>query len=159
MGLAIACANSPASTADCSPLATAQSFFELRSVPAILRALNRNSQPELSLITVADLIIPAALRLWLVFLLVFVLLRYPVPFSILFGAIGGFAGGLLSAWSQVKGGAPQTPKGMPPTDKLIRPDPDGSDVNPRWELPFMKTNKAKQRYIERQKRARDRRVK
>lgn len=107
----------------------------------------------------ADLIIPAALRLWLVFLLVFVLLKYPVPFSILFGAIGGFAGGLLSAWSQVKGGAPQTPKDIPPTDKLTRPDPDGSDVNPRWELPFMKTNQAKQRYIERQKRARDRRVK
>ncbi len=107
----------------------------------------------------ADLIIPAALRLWLVFLLVFVFLKYPVPFSILFGAIAGFAGGLVTAWAQVKGGAPPTPKDRPPTDKLRRPDPGGADVNPRWEVPFMKTNKAKQRYIERQKRARDRRVK
>ncbi len=105
----------------------------------------------------ADLIIPATLKIWLFFLLAFVLLGYPIPFSILFGAIGGVAGGLTSAWWQVKGGAPPTPKNLPPIDKLRRPDPD--EVDPRWELPFLKTNKAKKRYIERNQRARDRKIK
>ena len=53
-----------------------------------------------------DLIVPAALRIWLVFLLLFALLGYSVPASILFGAIGGFAGGLVSAWWYVPGGEP-----------------------------------------------------
>ena len=104
----------------------------------------------------ADLIIPAALRIWLIFLVVFVALQYSVPFSIIFGGIGGVAGGLVTAWWQMKGGSPAGPKGISPTDSLSRPDPDGSDVNPRWELPFLKTNKAQNRYIERQKRARAR---
>jgi hypothetical protein len=51
-----------------------------------------------------DLIVPAALRIWLLFLLVFSLLGYPVAFSILFGALGGFAGGMVSAWWSLKGG-------------------------------------------------------
>ncbi len=53
-----------------------------------------------------DLIVPAALRIWLVFLLVFALLGYSVTTSILFGAVGGFAGGLVSAWWQAPGGEP-----------------------------------------------------
>ncbi|MEM8505671.1 MAG: hypothetical protein AAF716_21275 [Cyanobacteria bacterium P01_D01_bin.1] len=107
----------------------------------------------------ADLIIPAVIRTWLIFLIVFFLLGYPVPFSIVFGGIGGLAGGIMSGWWQVKGGTPENPKGLPPTDKLRRPDPDGSDENPYFSLPFLKTNKANRRYIERKKRARDRRIK
>ncbi len=53
-----------------------------------------------------DLIVPAALRIWLVFLLVLILLGYSVTVSILFGAIGGFAGGLVSAWWIMPGGEP-----------------------------------------------------
>ncbi|MEM7063764.1 MAG: hypothetical protein AAF572_11440 [Cyanobacteria bacterium P01_B01_bin.77] len=53
-----------------------------------------------------DLIVPVALRIWLVFLLIFVLLGYSVTASILFGAIGGFAGGLVSAWWNALGGEP-----------------------------------------------------
>lgn len=53
-----------------------------------------------------DLIVPAALRIWLVFLLVFIVLGYSVTASILFGAIGGFAGGLVSAWWNAIGGEP-----------------------------------------------------
>ncbi|MEM9979253.1 MAG: hypothetical protein AAF808_16615 [Cyanobacteria bacterium P01_D01_bin.2] len=53
-----------------------------------------------------DLIVPAALRIWLAFLLLFVLLGYSVAASIIFGAVGGFAGGLVSAWWIVPGGAP-----------------------------------------------------
>ncbi|MBE9067300.1 hypothetical protein IQ260_11605 [Leptolyngbya cf. ectocarpi LEGE 11479] len=53
-----------------------------------------------------DLIVPVALRIWLVFLLIFVLLGYSVTTSILFGAIGGFAGGLVSAWWNALGGEP-----------------------------------------------------
>jgi hypothetical protein len=53
-----------------------------------------------------DLIVPAALRIWLLFLLVFSLLGYSVLFSILFGALGGFAGGVVTAWWQSQGGEP-----------------------------------------------------
>ena len=53
-----------------------------------------------------DLIVPAALRIWLVFLLIFVLLGYSVTASILFGVVGGFAGGLVSAWWDALGGEP-----------------------------------------------------
>ncbi len=53
-----------------------------------------------------DLIVPAALRIWLVFLLLFALLGYSVTASILFGAMGGFAGGLISAWWDAPGGEP-----------------------------------------------------
>lgn len=53
-----------------------------------------------------DLIVPSALRIWLVFLLVFILLGYPVTVSILFGAVGGFAGGVVAAWWNALGGEP-----------------------------------------------------
>lgn len=53
-----------------------------------------------------DLIVPTALRMWLVFLLLFALLGYSVTASILFGAMGGFAGGLVSAWWYAPGGEP-----------------------------------------------------
>ena len=58
-----------------------------------------------------DLIVPAALRIWLVFLLVFALLGYSVTVSILFGAVGGFAGGLVSAWWHAPGGEPAVKQG------------------------------------------------
>ncbi|MBE9060922.1 hypothetical protein [cf. Phormidesmis sp. LEGE 11477] len=106
----------------------------------------------------ADLIIPAVIRTWLIFLIIFFLIGYSVPFSILFGAIAGIAGGIATGWWKVEGGTPKGPKGLPPTDKLRRPDADGSDANPYFELPFLKTNRANQRYIERQRRARDRRL-
>ena len=106
----------------------------------------------------ADLLIPALIRTWFIFLVTFIFLGYAVPFSIFFGFVGGLAGGLISAWWEIKGGAPAGPKGLPPTDKLRRPAPDGSDENPRFELPFLKTNKAQQRYMERKKKARARRT-
>ncbi|MEL6248585.1 MAG: hypothetical protein AAFY78_19090 [Cyanobacteria bacterium J06648_16] len=57
-------------------------------------------------VDMADRVVPAALRAWLIFLLLFTLLGYPVGFSILFGAAGGFAWGTISAWWDIKGGAP-----------------------------------------------------
>ena len=57
-----------------------------------------------------DLIVPAALRIWLVFLLLFALLGYSVTVSILFGAMGGFAGGVVSAWWHSPGGEPSPRK-------------------------------------------------
>ena len=45
-----------------------------------------------------------ALRLWLFFLISLVLLRYPVVFSIIIGAIGGFSGGWIFAWWKSKEG-------------------------------------------------------
>ena len=54
----------------------------------------------------ADKIIPTALRIWLAFLLVLLLLGYSILTSIVFGAIGGFAGGMISAWWKTPGGEP-----------------------------------------------------
>lgn len=68
-----------------------------------------------------DLIVPVALRIWLVFLLIFVLLGYSVTASILFGAIGGFAGGLVSAWWNALGGEPMPrEKGAKNSSSLLR---------------------------------------
>lgn len=77
----------------------------------------------------------------------------------MFGAIGGLAGGISSAWWQIKGGAPSEPtyKGQPPVDKLT--PQEGSITNPRWRFPFLKPDKSKIRYLERQQRVRDRRMK
>lgn len=60
-----------------------------------------------------DKIVPVALRLWLLFLLAFVFLGYAVIPSILFGAIGGFAGGMISAWWKTKGGEPKKAQQAP----------------------------------------------
>ena len=40
----------------------------------------------------------AGLKLWLLFLIGFKLLGYPISSSILLGAIGGLAGGWVAAW-------------------------------------------------------------
>lgn len=65
-----------------------------------------------------DKIVPAALKLWLVFLLVLIVLGYSVVTSILFGAIGGFAGGMVTAWWKTKGGEPRTPQIAQRVDKM-----------------------------------------
>ena len=106
----------------------------------------------------ADLIIPATLRIWLIFLLVFVLLRYPVPFSIVFGGIAGLAGGIATAWWQVKGGAPTDPKDRPPVDQIEPTVVNDREITSRWEIPFLKRNPAKARYVARVRRARNRRL-
>jgi hypothetical protein len=54
----------------------------------------------------ADKIIPVALKIWLLFLFLFLLLGYGVPSSIIFGAIAGFAGGMIQAWWTTPGGEP-----------------------------------------------------
>ncbi|MEL6777729.1 MAG: hypothetical protein AAFO06_10770 [Cyanobacteria bacterium J06597_16] len=113
-----------------------------------------------------DLVIPATLKIWLGFLLVFFFLGYPVPFCILFGAIGGVAGGLSTAWWQIKSGGALTGKENSGSNDGGIPIPRGSEPIPfdrgegksRWDIPFLKPNKAKSRYIERNKRARDRRI-
>jgi hypothetical protein len=43
-----------------------------------------------------------ALRLWFFFLFCFFFLRYTIPFSILLGAIGGFAAGWVLGWWKTK---------------------------------------------------------
>ncbi len=42
--------------------------------------------------------ISAGLKLWLFFMLSFVLVGNPIPFSIFLGAVGGLSGGLVFAW-------------------------------------------------------------
>ncbi|MDV3353422.1 hypothetical protein D0962_13000 [Leptolyngbyaceae cyanobacterium CCMR0082] len=85
-----------------------------------------------------DLIVPAALRIWLVFLLVFVLLGYPVTVSILFGAVGGFAGGLVSAWWYAPGGEPM-------------PKADGQTLSPMLQLPKLRW-RGERRHLRRRQR-------
>ncbi|MDB9525651.1 hypothetical protein PN498_06600 [Oscillatoria sp. CS-180] len=83
-----------------------------------------------------DKIFPIALRLWLLFLLTFLVLGYTIPTSIILGAIGGFAGGTVSAWWQTPGGEPKEEE-LEPTaldklaDRLRTPQV-------RTRLPFLK---------------------
>lgn|GEM_PF-690012 len=107
----------------------------------------------------ADLIIPATLRIWIIFIFVFILLGYSPPFSIVFAGIGGLAGGIASAWWQVKGGAPSQPQDRPPIDKVHPTVTNDIDMTSRWEIPFLKRNKAKARYIARTRRSRNRQSK
>lgn len=55
-----------------------------------------------------DKIVPLALRFWLMFLLLFLVLGYSVLTCIIFGAVGGFAASTASVWWRAKGGEPVT---------------------------------------------------
>lgn len=82
-----------------------------------------------------DKIVPVALRLWLVFLLIFVALGYPVTHGIFFGAIAGLAGGMVKAWWNTPGGVPQarqTPAALKKIGGRLRP----SGLQQR--LPFLR---------------------
>lgn len=46
----------------------------------------------------------AGIQVWLCFLLAFYLLRYPVPLSIMLGAIGGISAGFIIGWWESKSG-------------------------------------------------------
>lgn len=107
----------------------------------------------------ADRIIPVALRLWLLFLLILWLLGYGVALSIVFGAIGGFAGGTVTAWWQTPGGLPQerqssakTTVAMPPAlgklGEKLRPE----EIQGRF--PFMKVFTRRDRRLSKDRRAR-----
>lgn len=67
-----------------------------------------------------DKIVPAALRIWLLFLFVFLLLGFSTVGSILFGAIAGFAGGTIRAWWTTLGGEPIAPVLPEPIRRLGR---------------------------------------
>lgn len=83
-----------------------------------------------------DRIFPVALKLWLAFLLTFLVLGYAIAPSIIFGAIAGFAGGMVSAWWQTPGGEPEEVEPEPNAlDKL------GEKLKPQRvqnRLPFLK---------------------
>ncbi|MEM9005240.1 MAG: hypothetical protein AAGE59_17170 [Cyanobacteria bacterium P01_F01_bin.86] len=83
-----------------------------------------------------DKIIPIALRLWLVFLFAFLLLGYAVVPSILFGAIGGFAGGMVNIWWQTPGGEPAAAEFEPSALERISGRLRPREVQNR--LPFLK---------------------
>lgn len=85
-----------------------------------------------------DKIVPVALRLWLGFLFVFLLLGYAVVPSVIFGAIGGLAGGTVNAWWTTPGGQPKPVESAPATNPL---DKLGERIKPqRWQarIPFMR---------------------
>lgn len=85
-----------------------------------------------------DKIFPVALKLWLGFLVAFLLLGYAIAPSIIFGAIAGFAGGTVAAWWQTPGGEPQ------PAEANSSPNPlkkFGLQLKPeqvRYRLPFLR---------------------
>ena len=51
-----------------------------------------------------DKIVPTALKIWLAFIFIFLLLGYEIIPSIAFGAVAGFAGGTIQAWWTTPGG-------------------------------------------------------
>ncbi|MGB3137603.1 MAG: hypothetical protein WBG38_00075 [Nodosilinea sp.] len=69
----------------------------------------------------ADKIIPTALKIWLAFLFLFVLLGYKVVPSIVLGAIAGFAGGTIQAWWNTPGGEPSAPIELPAPLRKLNP--------------------------------------
>jgi hypothetical protein len=80
-----------------------------------------------------DKIVPPALRIWLAFIFIFLLLGYEVTPSIAFGAIAGFAGGTIQAWWITPGGVPtrtDLPEPIKKFSRQIRATPG--------RLPFMK---------------------
>ena len=96
-------------------------------------------------------------------------LGYSARFSIIFGAIAGLAGGMITGWWQFKGGASgDKPKGLNgiPIPKESQPAneddspgkrSDGRAFGNRLNLPFVKPRRARKRYQDRMQRARDRR--
>lgn len=62
---------------------------------------------------------PPALKIWLVFLFTFLLLGYDIIPSILFGVVGGLAGGIVSTWWVTPGGEPKEVE-LPAPIKRIR---------------------------------------
>lgn len=86
-----------------------------------------------------DKIFPVALRLWLAFILTFLVLGYEIASSIIFGAIGAFAGGTVSAWWQTPGGEPEDAPAE--TSEPTTLDKIGERFRPnrlqRW-FPFLK---------------------
>lgn len=87
-------------------------------------------------LNMTDRIVPIALRLWLVFLFALLLLGYAVAPSIIFGAIGGYAGGVVRAWWDTPGGEPEEEELEPsPLERI------GGRLRPREmqsRLPFLK---------------------
>lgn len=63
--------------------------------------------------------VPAGLKIWLVFLIGFILLGYPIIPSIVFGAVTGLAGGMLTAWWNTPGGEPKPQ----PKPESAKPEP------------------------------------
>jgi len=72
---------------------------------------------------VADKIIPPALKLWLAFLFVFLLLDYGIVPSILLGALAGLAGGTIQAWWITPGGEPTRSLEIPATLRQLSKRP------------------------------------
>lgn len=80
---------------------------------------NNNIQQVLSKISVG-FSTNNALKLWLFFLFSFYFLKYPIPLSILLGAVGGVAGGWVIGWWNTK------------DDPIERPQPE--QTNPEEEV-------------------------
>ncbi|MDA0865928.1 MAG: hypothetical protein O2890_05835 [Cyanobacteria bacterium] len=85
-----------------------------------------------------DKIVPVALRLWLLFIFAFLLLGYAVVPSIVFGAIGGLAGGTVSAWWQTPGGEPQPQEPRKSASTIEQLSSRIKPGNLKGRLPFLK---------------------
>jgi len=77
---------------------------------------------------VIDRIVPPALRFWLLFLLIFLVLGYGILPSIGFGAIAGLSAGILRAWWITPGGEPtnlELPAPIRQFSRQLRQNPSG----------------------------------
>ena len=82
---------------------------------------------------IADKAIPAGLKVWLIFLISFYLLGLPVILSILFGFMGGVAGGWIFAWWQTAGGEPLETRSTEETEQTNR-----RASQSRFRVPFFR---------------------
>ncbi len=65
-------------------------------------------------------IVPSALKIWLIFLFVFLALGYGIILSIVFGFVGGIAGGTVATWWRTPGGEPKEIAPPAPRKTLAR---------------------------------------
>ena len=94
-----------------------------------------------------DKIVPPALKLWLAFIFIFLLIGYDIIPSIAFGAIAGFAGGMIQAWWTTPGGVPtrtELPEPIRQFSRQIRETPS--------RLPFWRGGTQNDRSYSRSKR-------
>ena len=94
-----------------------------------------------------DKIVPNALKIWLAFIVIFLLIGYDITPSIAFGAIAGLAGGTVQAWWTTPGGVPthtELPEPIRKFGRQIRETPS--------RLPFWRRGNQNDRSYSRSKR-------
>lgn len=89
----------------------------------------------------------AIIKLWGVFLLVFVLLGYPVLLAMVLGGVGGFAAGLMVSYWNRRDQSPPKKVSQAPSDegprglrsRLFQRQPQPGGAQPWWQRVFRRS--------------------